>query len=492
MCIKKIFAAIIVSAGCFSCIPAHGADYAEGVIVINENQYGKSAGTINRLLPQSATWNYKIFATENPGRSLGSTPCFGAYSNGKLYVVSKFAQDPGAATAGGILTVIDGTTMKWIGQIDNLDPSGARAAGRAFLAVDDEKGYVSSSNGVWVVNLSTLTVKGQIDGTENPFGTDSKPVGDPTGALYFGQCGAMVEADGKVFVAHQSKGVLVIDAATDKVVSTLSLDCVREGAGVGSVVRALDGSVWASVSVNTEGSGSALGYLMKIDPATLGCEVVELPSDVYGPSSLWSSWSADTFCASAKTNTLFWSGSARSRFADRHIYSFDIATSHTQCIADLEADEDEGAESWKVHCPSLRVDPATGNLFTTLFRDVVSTTYIMRQYTPEGAVVADYPMDKGYWFAGPILFPESQLAGVENVAAPSAPSSSSLSVRWNAGVLDVACNSSEAATGCVCDTAGRIVAVFNLENGVASVPFSAVPGCYIVKASSASAKFIIN
>ena len=60
MSIKKIFATIIVSAGCFSCIPAHGADYAEGVIVINESQYGKSAGTINRLLPQSATWNYKI------------------------------------------------------------------------------------------------------------------------------------------------------------------------------------------------------------------------------------------------------------------------------------------------------------------------------------------------------------------------------------------------------------------------------------------------
>lgn len=107
--------------------------------------------------------------------------------------------------------MMDGETLEWKGQIDALYPSGKRVCGRAFIGIDRDKGYVSSSNGIWVVDLGTLDVKGMIKGTENPYGVDDKPVGDPTSALYFGQCGSMVASGGKVFAAHQSKGLLVID-----------------------------------------------------------------------------------------------------------------------------------------------------------------------------------------------------------------------------------------------------------------------------------------
>ena len=136
------------------------ADYAKGVVLINENNYGE-AGTINHLQPDLRTgyFTYRIFQKENPGRTLGQTSCFGAYDN-RLYVVSKQSKAQNATTAGGILTAIEPTTMKWQWQLDQLDPSGKRAEGRGFLGVTTDKAYVSSSNGIWVIDLATHPRKG--------------------------------------------------------------------------------------------------------------------------------------------------------------------------------------------------------------------------------------------------------------------------------------------------------------------------------------------
>ena len=137
-------------------------DYKDGIVIVNESQYGKGSGTLNFLQPGKETdfWQYRVFREVNPGRELGCTPCYGEYHDGKLYVVSKLDKDPASSVAGGILTVMDGATLRWEGQIDALDPSGARACGRAFLGLDADKGYVSSSNGIWAIDLRNLSVIG--------------------------------------------------------------------------------------------------------------------------------------------------------------------------------------------------------------------------------------------------------------------------------------------------------------------------------------------
>ena len=106
------------------------ADYAKGVVIINENKYGE-ASTINHLQPDLRTgyFTYRVFQKENPKRTLGQTSCSSAYDN-LLYVVSKQSKAQNATTAGGILTAIEPTTMKWQWQMDQLDPSGKRAEGR--------------------------------------------------------------------------------------------------------------------------------------------------------------------------------------------------------------------------------------------------------------------------------------------------------------------------------------------------------------------------
>lgn len=489
---RKIIIASQIAAASLLAQSAVASDYTKGIIVVNESQYGKGSGSLNYLLPgeKAADWDYRVFRKENPGRELGCTSCYGAYHNGRLYVVSKLARDPGSAVTGGILTAIDGSTLEWKGQIDALDPSGKRVCGRAFLGIDATKGYVSSSNGIWVVNLETLEVKGMIDGTENPYGVDDKPVGDPTGALYFGQCGTMLAAGGKVFAAHQSKGLLVIDASTDKLITSVSMDFVADGAGIGSVVKAKDGSLWASVTQNVDGDGMMHNSLVRIMPGTLATSVISLPEGIYPPSASWASWSADTFCASAVDNMLFWTGGSTSWFANQLVFRYDIDAGEFVQLVSFEDDDD----GWKVCCPSLRVNPADGNVYMTLFKDVVSTQYMVRSYDASGNRLCDYPMERGYWFAGMMLFPEAELAGVDCVVSADALPGN-LKAAYSNGVLSVEIPDAvgvKAGVALVCDFAGRIVAGVDVENSRVSARMPLQPGIYMVVFRGLVSKFAVR
>lgn len=464
---------------------AMATDYTSGIIVVNEGQYGKSNGSLNYLMPDDATdyWQYKVFRAENPGRELGCTPSFGAYFDNRLYIVSKQDKDPSATVGGGILTVADATSLKWIGQLDEIDPSGARASGRAFVGVSANKGYVSTSNGIWIVNLQALTVTEQIAGTENPNGVDNKPISDPTGSLYFGQCGSMVVVGNYLFAAHQSKGLLIIDTSTDKLVKTIAMDCVQDGAGIGSVISDGNGSVWASVTASTDGAGTPVNSLLKINASTFEITTVQLPGDVYGPATSWASWTPDTFCASASNNALFWTGGSSSWFANLKIYRYDIATGQARCIVDLADDEDY----WKISCPSMRVDPVTGNIFASLSKDVSSTQYIVRSFTPEGVALRDYIMERGYWFPGMFLFPQAENTGVETVSLPDM--ADSIACR-DGGVLVV--NSSKNAALHIYDLNGRLMFTAMVKRGDNTILTGLSHGVYVAAINNSSVKLCIR
>ena len=61
-------------------------------------------------------------------------------------------KDPGATIVGGRISIADASTMKLIKQLQLIDPSGKQCDGRAFCGVTSTKGYVSSSNGIRVLN----------------------------------------------------------------------------------------------------------------------------------------------------------------------------------------------------------------------------------------------------------------------------------------------------------------------------------------------------
>ncbi|MDE6009056.1 MAG: DUF5074 domain-containing protein [Muribaculaceae bacterium] len=380
-------------------------DYTKGVFIVNEDWYGHQNSTVNYLIPDDPEgnyWEYRVIQKENPGIQLGCTNQYGAIWQDKFYFIAKQAKDPGASVTGGRITVADAKTMKVVYQSELIDPSGAQCDGRGFLGVDNHKGYISSSNGVWVFDLDTFTVRGKIKGTDNPNAGDDKPNTDPTGSLYFGQSGSMVMSSGKVFLAHQQSGIIVIDPVEDSVVTTINMDIVGSGAGVGSVVAAKDGSVWASVAKDTKGTGATLPYLMRIDPVLLSTEVIALEPGVYAPSNSWYAWTPDTFCSSSLTNTLYWSGGSNSWFTGKYVYKFDIETRKSVKIIDLDAD----GENWKIYGCSLRVHPVTDELFVSLYREFSIPTYLTRRYDSNGNKLKDYPMISNYWFPSLPVFPE--------------------------------------------------------------------------------------
>lgn len=410
---KKLFLNIL----CLLSLSAFAeTDYLKGIFIVNEDWYGHQNSTVNFLMPDDPDgnyWEYRVIQKENPGIELGCTNQFGAIWHDKFYFIAKQAKDPGASVTGGRITVADARTMKVIFQSELIDPSGAQCDGRGFIGVDEHKGYISSSNGVWIFDLDTYEVKGMIPGTDNPNAGDDKPNTDPTGSLYFGQSGSMVMASGQVFLAHQQAGVIVIDPVEDKVVKVIGMDMVAEGAGIGSVIVAKDGSVWASVAKDTKGTGSTLPFLIRIDPISLASEVIPLEDGFFPPSNSWYAWTPDTFCASSVTNTLYWSGGSNSWFTGKYVYKFDIESRKATKIIDLDAD----GEDWKVYGCSMRLHPVTDELYVSLYRQFSIPTYITRRYDCNGNKLKDYQMISNYWFPSIPVFPQSQAddSGVEEI-----------------------------------------------------------------------------
>ena len=112
--------------------------------------------------PEGNYWHYRVIQTENPGKELGCTNQYGAIWNGRFYLIAKQAKDGGASITGGRITVADATTLKIIKQIENIAPDGSQCDGRGFVGVSASKGYVSTSNGIWILDLNKIEITGKV------------------------------------------------------------------------------------------------------------------------------------------------------------------------------------------------------------------------------------------------------------------------------------------------------------------------------------------
>lgn len=386
-------------------LSAQDADYTKGFFIVNEDWYGHQNSTINYLDPEAEDgdcWSYRVFQAENEGYQLGCTNQFGAIWNGRIYLIAKQAKDPGASVTGGRLTVADAKTMKMLYQTETLDATGQPCDGRGFVGVDEHKGYISTSNGIRVLNLDTYEISEPIEGTINP---------NPSN-LYRAQCGNMLRTDKYIFAAQQQDGLLVIDPQTDALVKTISMDIVAENAGIGSLVKAKDGSIWVSIAKNTSGNAASLPILLRVDSQTLETEVVNIAEDCYGPSNSWYAWTPDTFCASYVENALYWTGGSNTWFTNQNVYRFDVETRQTERIIDLSED----GENWQIYGCSMRPHPQTGDIYMSLYHGFSDRGYITRRYSSQGEKIRDYAMIEEYWFPSIPVFPQSPDNGVSAIS----------------------------------------------------------------------------
>lgn len=430
---RKIFTYLLFAASLSAF--SESTEYRDGVFIVNEDWYGHQNSTIN-WISDDWEWTYRVFQQANPGKELGCTNQYGQIYRGKFYLIAKQEKDPGASVKGGRITVADARTLKCLFQSDLIDPSGNQCDGRGCLGIDEHKLYISTSNGVWIFDTDNYTVTGMVEGTANPNGSDGKPNTDPSGSLYHGQCGSMVLAGNRVFVAHQSEGLLVVDPATDKVTDVLTMKPIydllpdpansnvwnggfqpphnskeKKMPGIGSVVLAKDGSVWVSVARDIQGTGATLPYLMRVDPVTLEQTVIEVPDGYYPPSNSWYAWTPDGFCASAKNNVLYWNGGTNSWFSGSKVFKYDIDKNEFSKIIDLDREaEEQGLDSktrWSIYGCSMRVHPVTDRLYISLFHNFQNPTYKLRVTDADGETVKEVDMISNYWFPSLPVFPEN-------------------------------------------------------------------------------------
>lgn len=343
-------------------------DYTQGAFIVNEDWFGHRNSTTN-YLTRDGKFVY------NNTTEIGATACFGAAWGNRYYIIAKQAKDGGAKVEGGRITICDANTMRIIKQIKDIDGK----EGRSFCGVDEHKAYVSTSKGIYTLNLDELTVGAAV---KNADGGDVK----------LKECGNMVRLGDYVYATEYGKSLRIIDCNTDRIVATIS------SAKVYSITMSKDGQLWVSTDMG----------ISRVNTESRQLEVIVLPSDVSAPAKSYA-WASDGLCASLQNNVIYWTSA--SGWNPTAVFKYDIDNNEFAKVVDLTND----ANKWVMYSTSnLRVDPVTDNLYVSLYKDYLSQDYAVRIYDNKGTQLNEYELtQKNYWFPGMFVFPdvEDPIAG---------------------------------------------------------------------------------
>lgn len=378
--LSRIFLAALL-AGLFmtQSASAQQKEYTDGVFMLNEGSYGNERATIN-FLDCNGTWEYRLPITMNGETiQLGTTGCYATICGDNMYIVSKKMNVSKPDESDPTFVVCDAKTMKGKAVINSIKTAYGAADGRAFLPMPNlKKGYLSTTNGVYVISLENYTVLSQIDGT---------------GGYTNNQTGNMIYRDGKVYAVDKKCGLFIIDAANDKLLKTINNE--GEEGTYCSIVEAKDGSIWLTAGKKAGGSAD---HIVKFDPVNETTENITLPSDVKQPTNNWGAWNPDCFTASTTENALFWNGETGSWSNNgQYIYKFDLDSRTTTLLLDFTTAE---APQPYVYGAACRVNPDNGDLYLSITKGSAwGNESELRVYdTTDGTMKVAYPMEKHYWF----------------------------------------------------------------------------------------------
>lgn len=387
-------------------------DYTKGTFIVNEDWTGRKNGSVN-FLSYDGTWEY------NHLQDLGVTSCYGTFFGNRFYVISKQAGN------GGRITICDANSTRIIGKIDEIGGDG-----HSFCGVDEHKAYVSTSRGIYTLNLDELTVGAAV---KNADGGDAE----------LGECGNMVRLGDYVYATEYGKSLRIIDCNTDRIVATIS------SAKVYSITMSKDGQLWVSTDKG----------ISRVNTESRQLEEIALPSGVSVPAKSFA-WTPDGFCASLQNNVLYWTSATG--WNTYKVYKYDITTNEAKLIIDLTNDP----ENRSIYGCSFRVDTKTDNLYLTAAVDY-NNDYKVRRYDADGKQLAEYVMDdkdKNYWFPGMFVFPDTEDPIVSNINAVNVEENKNVVVDLD-NVCSDADNFQAAIVKTVNSVADKNVATATVKNG---------------------------
>lgn len=375
---RVFFAALLAGLFMTQSASAQQKEYTDGIFMLNEGWYNNERATIN-FLDCNGTWEYRLPITMNDETiQLGTTGCYATICGEDMYIVCKKMAINKPDESDPTFIVCDAKTMKGKAVINSIKTAYGAADGRAFLPMPSlKKGYLSTTNGVYVISLEDYSVLSQIEGT---------------GGYSNNQTGNMIYHDGKVYAVDKKCGLFIIDAVNDKLLKTINNEA--DGSTYCSIVQAKDGSIWLTAGLK---AGGTADHIVKFDPVNETTENITLPSDVKQPTNNWGAWNPDCFTASTTENALFWNGSTGEWSNGQHIYKFDVDSRTTTLLLDFTTAEAPQPYAYGAAC---RVNPDNGDLYLSITKGSLwGDESELRVYdTTDGTMKAAYPMEKHYWY----------------------------------------------------------------------------------------------
>lgn len=354
--------------------------YTDGFFMVNEDWFGHTNGSVN-FIKNDGTVNYRVYSNVNNNQAFGATAQYGTIYGDKFYFVSKQAADGGDTqyTPGGRLVIANAQTMQKIAGFNTI----GSADGRSFVGVNEHKGYIGTSNGIYTFDIDNVQVGSLISTTSG------------------GQVGNMIRTSRYVYAVKQAVGILVINPNTDAVVTTIP-------GSYHSIVQAKDGSVWTVQDQK----------VVNINESTFATTAYNIPTTKYIGS--WGAWNAGSFTASVQNNTLYWINSINSFVSGTQIVKFDVTNkTFNENFATLPGQT--GTFKQIPYGAALRVNPITDELILNTTESGYGTHYQnnwIHTFDNNGNLTNTKKLDDYYWFPAMAVFPDNT-APVISTTLPS-------------------------------------------------------------------------
>ena len=338
-------------------------DFTKGIFIVNEDWFGHTNGSVN-FLGTDGNLHYNVYQSANNQATLGTTTAYGTIYGDNFFLISKQA---GVGTnAGERLVVANAKTLQKKAGFNNIGGDG-----RTFTGVDENTGYIGTSNGIYLFDIKNLTVGNLIEGTNG------------------NQIGNMIRTSRYVFAVKQGTGVLVIDPATHTLKHTLT-------GSFNTITQSKDGNVWI-------GAGAKL---IKVNPLTFETEEISLSGTTI--AGTWGAWNAGGFCSSTLNNVLYWTNSG-SWGGGSTISKYDIDTGTLNTLF-YQVPGQEGSYKQQFYGAALRIDPLTDNLVITTTESGYGSHYEqnwIHLVNNQGTLINTYKLNTYYWFPALPVFPNS-------------------------------------------------------------------------------------
>ncbi|MBT2621851.1 DUF5074 domain-containing protein [Chryseobacterium sp. ISL-6] len=351
--------------------------FTDGYFMVNEDWFGHTNGSVN-FINNNGQINYRVYSNANNNQSFGATTQYGTIYGDKFYFISKQAADGGDTqyTPGGRLVIANATTMQKIAGFNTI----GGGDGRSFLGVNEHKGYIGTTTGIFLFNIDNLQVGSLVPGTGGK-----------------GQIGNMIRTSQYVFAVTQNGGILVINPNTNAVVQTIA------GAFY-SIVQAKDGSVW----------GIQEQKLVSINPTTFATLEYAIPTTKYFGD--WGAWYAGRLTYSTQQNALYWINSINAFSSGAKIVKFDVTSkAFNENFAAIPGQT--GTYKQIPYGAALRVNPVTDELILNTTESGFGAHYQknwIHTFSNTGALTNTKTLNDYYWFPSVAVFPDNNAPVVKS------------------------------------------------------------------------------